>query len=142
MSELPPRRIWLLDYGSLEATWCDDPSPSGEDHGAVEYVRADVGARNEALEEAARVAECFCIDTSASQLDDRDLDKLHDGALAAQDGVAEAIRALKSTNPPAEQRVSETPTPEHENSDVSGGRTGPAEPIDHCGWVETIENEL
>lgn len=36
-----PTRIWLLDYGSDEATWCTDPSPSGEDHGAVEYVRAD-----------------------------------------------------------------------------------------------------
>lgn len=39
----PPERIWLLDFeGPEHATWCDDPSPSGEDHGAIEYVRADV----------------------------------------------------------------------------------------------------
>ena len=47
----PPERIWLLDYGHDECTWCDDPSPSGEDHSVVEYVRADVfQARNEQLE--------------------------------------------------------------------------------------------
>lgn len=36
-----PERIWLLDYGTDECTWCVDPSPSGENHAPVEYVRAD-----------------------------------------------------------------------------------------------------
>jgi hypothetical protein len=39
-----PERIWLLDYGSGECTWCDCPDPDGEDHDAVEYVRADTAA--------------------------------------------------------------------------------------------------
>lgn len=44
-TELAPQRIWLLDYGTPECTWCDDPSPSGEDHSPVEYVRADVALK-------------------------------------------------------------------------------------------------
>jgi hypothetical protein len=40
-SKPPPARIWLLDHGHDSCTWCDDPSPSGEDHAAVEYVRVD-----------------------------------------------------------------------------------------------------
>lgn len=41
MKELPPEKIWLLDYGSAECTWCDCPDPDGEDHEPVAYVRAD-----------------------------------------------------------------------------------------------------
>ena len=44
----PPKRIWLLDYGHEDCTWCDDPSPSGEDHSAVEYVRATLLASEHA----------------------------------------------------------------------------------------------
>ena len=44
-TELAPKRIWLLDYGTPECTWCDDPSPSGEDHSPVEYVRADAALK-------------------------------------------------------------------------------------------------
>ena len=41
MQDSPLEKIWLLDYGHDECTWCVDPSPSGEDHSPVEYVRAD-----------------------------------------------------------------------------------------------------
>ena len=39
-----PERIWLLDYGSGDCSWCDCPDPDFEDHEPVEYVRADTAA--------------------------------------------------------------------------------------------------
>lgn len=36
-----PTIIYLLDYGTQESTWCDDPSPSGEDHHSAAYIRGD-----------------------------------------------------------------------------------------------------
>jgi hypothetical protein len=47
----PPPVIYLLDYGSPECTWCEDPSPSGEDHSPVRYVREDWKAIAEQLAE-------------------------------------------------------------------------------------------
>lgn len=40
-SEQPPTRIYILDYGTDDCAWCDDPDPSGYGHRAVEYVRKD-----------------------------------------------------------------------------------------------------
>lgn len=37
-----PKRIWLLDYGDISCTWCEDPDPDGEHGDSIEYVRADV----------------------------------------------------------------------------------------------------
>ena len=37
-----PDRIYLMDLGSGDIAWCDDPDPSGENDVAVEYVRVGV----------------------------------------------------------------------------------------------------
>jgi hypothetical protein len=61
-----PKRIYLLDYGSYECTWCEDPDPSGEDHSSVEYVRADMLDEARAVqhmltkEAAAKIADARC----------------------------------------------------------------------------------
>lgn len=42
MSNLPPKRIWLLEMDKDEWTWCDDPQPdSCLERKIVEYIRAD-----------------------------------------------------------------------------------------------------
>lgn len=37
-----PDRIWLMDLGCGDVTWCEDPDPDGEQVDSVEYVRADL----------------------------------------------------------------------------------------------------
>lgn len=39
--EQPPTRIYILDYGTDDSCWCNDPDPSGYGHHAVEYIRKD-----------------------------------------------------------------------------------------------------
>lgn len=51
-------------------------------------------ARNEALEEAAKVADRFYFDVSQSQLDDRDNRLMQDTAHQASEMIAESIRSL------------------------------------------------
>ena len=68
----PPERIWLLDYGHEDCTWCDDPSPSGEDHSAVEYVR--VGAAPVMGE-----VERMIADLGEDHYDDRDGSRVRKG---------------------------------------------------------------
>lgn len=63
VTDEPPQRIWILDYGTVESTWCDCPDPDYEDHSPVEYVRADLAMR--ALEPQGdevreRVARAIC----------------------------------------------------------------------------------
>lgn len=35
-----PTRIWLMDLGGGDITWCDSPNPDGEQVDSVEYVLA------------------------------------------------------------------------------------------------------
>jgi hypothetical protein len=37
-----PKRIWLMDLGCGDVTWCEDQDPDGEQVETVEYVRADL----------------------------------------------------------------------------------------------------
>ena len=84
-------RLTGLCLNAADALASLSPSPAeASEKGEVERIRA------EAFEEAARVADRFVLDTSDSQLDDRDLDKLHGGALVAQTEIADAIRSLAS----------------------------------------------
>lgn len=39
-----PDRIWLMDLGCGDVTWCEDPDPDGEQVDSVEYVRAALTA--------------------------------------------------------------------------------------------------
>jgi hypothetical protein len=45
-----PKRIWLMDLGCGDVTWCDQPDPDGEQVDSVEYVRADQVTRSSQAE--------------------------------------------------------------------------------------------
>jgi hypothetical protein len=66
----PPPVIYLLDYGSPECTWCEDPSPSGEDHSPVRYVREDWKAIAEQLAERVQ----WFLDNDETMSDDEPLE--------------------------------------------------------------------
>jgi hypothetical protein len=53
-----PKRIWLLDEGSGDVTWCNDPDPSGDTAEAVEYVRADALPEQQDSDDALVEREC------------------------------------------------------------------------------------
>lgn len=44
---IAPKRIWLMDLGCGEITWCEDQNPDGEQADAIEYVRADIARQSQ-----------------------------------------------------------------------------------------------
>lgn len=85
-----PKRIWLLDYGGPEPTWCDDPDPTGtaDPADAIAYVRADIAQaeRLAAAELGERLAR-WCMNTG------------YDGNPSGAPMMAAAMLASLSTPP-------------------------------------------
>lgn len=50
-----PARIWLMDLGCGDVTWCDQPDPDGEQIDSVEYVLARTPSTGTGAREAERI---------------------------------------------------------------------------------------
>jgi hypothetical protein len=81
---------------------------------ALWNTRPDSAARNDALEEAARVADEIAQQRAVILRGHEDPEEYEDGVQVARQ-IGSALRALKSN---------------------------PTEPVDYSGWVEDVENEL